>query len=453
MTEQEYVINTISEQEVFTTDKRKINASASRAMECALKQNQPVGTISGYYDEALTIWAVSSYFLENLGYSYQEFMDAAKGSFINMICSDPLYPFSRLDFQHSRGVGRLHMRDKNGASVFVRTVKTESADNDGRPVWILSAKVEHLDPYILQQEEHERQTTVVDQLIFGISRIVEKFAVCDLEKELYEYYELGNTQTAHPSGPYKELVQMLAKAHIVNPENQEMEIEQLLSIAHVRSVLKSPKDVFVFECTTNTIEEKKAFKVISLVPIEWKSGVLSKIMLIVQDAGQKHELENLANTDSLTGLRNERSLSTVLRTKLEKKQRFALFFLDLDMFKSVNDTYGHHMGDKLLRAVSQRLLGCIRKTDYAFRVGGDEFSLIMSGNNINEEACQKLVYRIKETVNSPFHIDDHILRVDTSCGYAICPDSGTSAQELRELADRRMYQDKAAGKQRRYSDQ
>ena len=450
MTEQEYVINTISEQEVFTTDKKKINASASRAMEAALKQNQPVGTISGYYDESLSIWAVSSFFLENLGYRYQEFMDAAKGSFSNMICSDPLYPFSRLDFQRSKGVGRLHMRAKNGTSVFLRTVKTESTDNDGRPVWILSAKVEHIAPYEVEEEEDERQATVVDQLIFGISRIVEKFAVCDLEKNSYEYYELGNTQTAHPSGPYQELVQILAKEHIVNSEKQELGIEQLLSIDYIRSTIKSPKDLFAFECSTNTTEEKRAFKVISLVPIEWKNGILRKIMLIVQDVGQKHELETLANTDSLTGLRNERSLSTILRTKIEKKQHFALFFLDLDMFKSVNDTYGHNMGDKLLRAVSQRLLGCIRKSDYAFRIGGDEFALIMTGNAINDIACQKLMDRIKETINSPFHIDDHILRVDTSCGYAICPKCSTSAQELRELADRRMYQDKAAGKQKRY---
>lgn len=452
MTGQEYVINTISEQKVFTTDKKKINASASRAMESALKQNQPVGTISGYYDEALSIWAVSSFFLENLGYTYQELMNATKGSFLNMICSDPLYPFSRLDFQRSKGVGKLHIRAKNGTSVFMRTVKTESADNEGRPVWILSAKIEHLGPYEMQDEE-EKQTTVVDQLIFGISRIVEKFAVCDLEKESYEYYELGNTQTAHPSGTYQELLLTLAKAHITNAEKKEQTIEQLLSIKHIRSVLKSPRDVFAFECVTNMDSGKKAFKVISLVPIEWKNGVLRKIMLIVQDVGQKHELENLANTDSLTGLRNERSLSTILRNKIEKKQRFALFFLDLDMFKSVNDTYGHNMGDKLLRAVSQRLLGCIRKTDYAFRIGGDEFSLIMSGNNINEDACQKLVYRIKETINSPFHIDDHILRVDTSCGYAICPDCGTNVQEIRELADRRMYQDKAAAKHSRYQNE
>ena len=295
-----------------------------------------------------------------------------------------------------------------------------------------------------------RQTSVVDQLMFGISRIVEKFAICDLEQKQFEYYELGSEQNAHLSGQYQELINSLAREQVVNLENQDRTIEQLLSIEHIQEELKSPKDVYSFEYMACTHQNKNTFKLVSLVPLEWSGEVLAKIMLIVQDVGKKHELEDLANTDSLTGLRNERSLSTILRSKIEKKQHFALFFLDLDMFKAVNDTYGHSMGDQLLHAVAQRLIGCIRKTDYAFRVGGDEFALVVTGNNLDEAACQCLKNRIKETIDSPFHLGECILHVDTSCGYAIYPDSSDEIKVLRELADRRMYQDKEAGKNDRY---
>lgn len=100
-------------------------------------------------------------------------------------------------------------------------------------------------------------------------------------------------------------------------------------------------------------------------------------MLIAQDIGQKHELENLANTDGLTGLYNERYFNSILHKKELQKLPFILFYLDLDHFKSVNDTYGHDMGDKLLKEAANRLQSCIRSNDYAFRIGGDEFSLVV----------------------------------------------------------------------------
>ena len=108
--------------------------------------------------------------------------------------------------------------------------------------------------------------------------------------------------------------------------------------------------------------------------------VLALGMEVVQDIGQKVELENMANTDSLTGLFNERYFSRVLNICEAKKLPFVLYYLDLDRFKPVNDTYGHAMGDRLLKEISARLLRCIRSRDYAFRIGGDEFALIVSAD-------------------------------------------------------------------------
>lgn len=148
------------------------------------------------------------------------------------------------------------------------------------------------------------------------------------------------------------------------------------------------------------------------------------------------------DTDGLTGLYNERYLSTKLKQNGKFHKKFAMFYLDLDRFKPVNDTYGHDMGDKLLKAVSQRLRKCIRNTDYAFRIGGDEFSLIIEEGNINDEFCEMMVRRIKNAIDAPFVIEGHILYVDTSCGYAIYPEHSPEIGNIRIMADHRMYRDK-----------
>lgn len=186
----------------------------------------------------------------------------------------------------------------------------------------------------------------------------------------------------------------------------------------------------------------------SVVPVEWKNSVLSRVMLIAQDIGQKHELEKLANTDALTGLYNERYLSERLKRNGKLRKKFAMFYLDLDRFKPVNDTYGHDMGDRLLKAVSRRLCKCIRKTDYAFRIGGDEFSLIIEEGNINDEFCEMMVRRIKSAIDRPFDIEGCLLSVDTSCGYAIYPEHSQKIEEIRIMADHRMYEDKTQNRKK-----
>ena len=124
-------------------------------------------------------------------------------------------------------------------------------------------------------------------------------------------------------------------------------------------------------------------------------------MLIAQDIGQKHELENLANTDGLTGLFNERYFNSILHKKELQKLPFILFYLDLDHFKPVNDTYGHDMGDKLLKEAAKRLQSCIRSNDYAFRIGGDEFSLVVC-TEFDESLCCRIKEQIQNRLCAPF---------------------------------------------------
>lgn len=117
-----------------------------------------------------------------------------------------------------------------------------------------------------------------------------------------------------------------------------------------------------------------------------------------------------------------------------------LYYLDLDRFKPVNDTYGHAMGDRLLKEISARLLRCIRSRDYAFRIGGDEFALIVSAD-MDEEQRSRMAERIQTMLSAPIVIEEKVLSVGVSCGCACYPEDGDASQ-VRNTADSRMYAEK-----------
>lgn len=203
-------------------------------------------------------------------------------------------------------------------------------------------------------------------------------------------------------------------------------------------MLRKPDDNLKIEYCSRT---ENAYMVMTVLPVEWHAdGTVSVIMQVVQDIGQKVELENMANTDSLTGLFNERYFSRVLNICEAKKLPFVLYYLDLDRFKPINDTYGHAMGDRLLKEISARLLRCIRSRDYAFRIGGDEFALIVSAD-MDEEQRGRMAERIQTMLSAPIVIEGKLLSVGVSCGCACYPEDGDASQ-VRITADSRMYAEK-----------
>ena len=575
------MLNKMNKIEIYVANEdTDINPSVQEAIEYVLKQNDPVGTVAGYYDEKLTIWSVSNYFLQLLGWDdLDEFMKASDGSMLSVVCNEQKHIFSPEGLHDLQGSHTLYLTDSKGLSIPVRIVKADARDNKGRPIWVLSVRSDHfarnqeareavfhraftdmnlceyyvdlqentfesmkvkgslqeisnksrtwdeliqmfLDNYVcpeskeavaqiynreyimkelrkitgeLSQEykavldgelriirnvvmegdtdengevrhamiflrdvtdsknaEKERramlkQNIAMDQLIQGVTRIVERFAVCDLDSGIYEYYEMNNESYYNSTGDYRELLQRMSGEYVILTEKINIQMDDLLSPEYLRKVIMSEDDLYTFEyCTL----DRSSYKVMSVIPVEWKGSILSKVMLIAQDIGQKHELEKLANTDALTGLYNERYLSERLKRNGKLRKKFAMFYLDLDRFKPVNDTYGHDMGDRLLKAVSRRLCKCIRKTDYAFRIGGDEFSLIIEEGNINDEFCEMMVRRIKRVIDRPFNIEGRLLSVDTSCGYAIYPEHSQKIDEIRIMADHRMYEDKTQNRKK-----
>ena len=289
-----------------------------------------------------------------------------------------------------------------------------------------------------ENRELQRRKDLTDQMFRSMARIVDRFALCDLDNDHYEYHERQGKELYPMEGSYLDLLSRVSRKYVVLTDTENAKLTQMLAPENLRAQLKTEEDTIKFEYAAR---DKSAFMVMTVVPAGWKDGRLTRIMMISQDMGEQHILKDLANTDGLTGLLNKRYFDTVLEALVHRQQRFALFYLDLDHFKPVNDTYGHEVGDKLLQKVAKRLQGCIRGKDYAFRLGGDEFALLVIGD-LTEEVCRKKAQKLKSTIGTPYMLDDKTLRIGTSCGYALYPDDALDAEQIRLLADKNMYTDK-----------
>jgi len=178
-------------------------------------------------------------------------------------------------------------------------------------------------------------------------------------------------------------------------------------------------------------------------------GVAVTVRDISDTRKSKAQLEQLANYDSLTKLPNRHMFQQRLRAALERCQasgrKLAVLFIDLDNFKSVNDTLGHDWGDLLLRNVPARLEECLRRDDVVCRLGGDEFTVIMEGFQSTQEvsaACERLVRGLAQ----PFAIKGRDICTNASIGVSIYPDHGTDISTLLKNADLAMYRAKAVCK-------
>lgn len=286
--------------------------------------------------------------------------------------------------------------------------------------------------------ELQRRKELSDQMFQGMARIVDRFAVCDLENDRYIYHERRGTELYPPEGEYHELLEQVSLHYAVLTDGMNAKLNQMLSPDNLREMLKKESDAIKFEYAAR---DKSAFMLMTVVPTGWQNGQLTRMMMISQDMGQQHMLENLANTDGLTELLNKRYFDMVLAGLEKRNQKFALFYLDLDRFKPINDTYGHDVGDHLLQEVARRLQGCVRSRDYAFRLGGDEFALLLTGD-LEKETCSAKMRKIQSAIAAPYHIDGKTLQIGTSCGYALYPEECPDTEQLCHLADQRMYSNK-----------
>jgi diguanylate cyclase (GGDEF)-like protein/PAS domain S-box-containing protein len=177
------------------------------------------------------------------------------------------------------------------------------------------------------------------------------------------------------------------------------------------------------------------------------------VQLNMRDVRERKQAEArirfLAHHDALTGLPNRTLLADRLAVAIAHARRnegkVGVLMLDLDHFKTINDSLGHHVGDELLEAVALRLRSCLRQCDTAARLGGDEFVIALSDIG-NVENAEVVAAKVIAAIREPFQIDGRHLHVGTSIGISLFPGDGEDAAALLQAADTAMYSAKADGR-------
>ncbi|MBV8489211.1 MAG: diguanylate cyclase, partial [Candidatus Eremiobacteraeota bacterium] len=189
---------------------------------------------------------------------------------------------------------------------------------------------------------------------------------------------------------------------------------------------------------------------IMLQTIMLSFGVADRLRTLERDV---RSMESLAHADALTGVANRISFAKTLDECVDRhgnrSETFAVLFCDLDGFKSVNDRYGHTVGDEVLRIVARRLVAAVRGTDLVARVGGDEFAVVLEHSSLEQAGA--VAKAIEGAFEEPIVFGGSTMPIGISIGSAIFPRDGRNAEELLAYADRRMYERKKTRKEPRRS--
>ena len=195
------------------------------------------------------------------------------------------------------------------------------------------------------------------------------------------------------------------------------------------------------------------WEIASIAPVKKRNGKVSHYIGMKEDITALKNAEkrilHMANHDVLTGLPTRQlskdRLQKALANAKRNKTKVAVLFIDLDGFKAVNDTFGHDVGDHVLKETADRLCSCVRDVDTVARVGGDEFWVVLS--NISDKiSVSTVAEKLIKAVSVPHKLTHEEVSIGASIGIALYPDNGMTSQELINLADQAMYEIKRQGK-------
>ena len=200
-----------------------------------------------------------------------------------------------------------------------------------------------------------------------------------------------------------------------------------------------------------TVTDAERYLSLIITPIEERDGRVSGRIVTLHDVTDRKQqqmtLEAMAFYDPLTRLANRRKFQDEVEKAISNAAvagtNFAILFLDLNRFKTVNDTMGHDVGDELLKHVGSRLGNILRKPDLLARMGGDEFAVLL--HNATEEGVEQAVVRMLANVQRPFRVGEFTLQAELSIGAAFYPENGENLTQLMRHADAAMYQAKSLG--------
>ncbi|WP_309419063.1 EAL domain-containing protein [Telmatospirillum sp.] len=253
----------------------------------------------------------------------------------------------------------------------------------------------------------------------------------------------------------------LGKVDYVNHDSRELGRLSSFYNQFVETWTRSDEEAWAaarsisFELTISLRDGGEKIFDIAKLPLFNQDGNRRGLVVIARDVTERKmaaaRIHHLAHHDSLTGLPNRVLFQDRMRDALAQARRrggmMALLLLDLDKFKEVNDTLGHHVGDLLLRAVAKRLGRCVRETDTVARLGGDEFAVLLT-NLADADGASTVAETIIRSVAEPYGLDDNEVVCGISVGITIFPDDSQDAQSLLKNADLALYRSKNDGRGR-----
>lgn len=344
---------------------------------------------------------------------------------------DPLHKLS--EAMHDLSSGNLARRMKIKKEVRDEfSVLTEDFNQFAEKNQALFEEV--IDAKNALEESEKRVRAILENALVGIAHVKDGriLAVNHKFEEIFGYdrkeIEGKKKEVLYPSPHIHEAINDAASKLLANDETYQGEWK----MRH--------KNGMIFWCA------------VSAKSISAKTGEEGIIWLfedIAQRKKSEEELLHLANFDSLTELPNRSLFLDRLeqgfgRTKRQKSQ-LGLLYIDLDRFKKINDSFGHTTGDTLLISVAERLCQCIRVSDTACRLGGDEFTIILPEIQDISDAG-KVAEKIITIMDEPFNIDGHEINISPSIGVSIYPDDAEDIESLLKNADSAMYHAKSRGR-------
>jgi len=365
------------------------------------------------------------------GYSLAKMKGKSVLAFITPESRNQLRQQLNVASSHSHLAAELTLKHKNGHHVFIRYKGTIMADGSG------------FFTYITDITERKLKEVELKTLTSAVKHSASSIIITD-KNGIIEYV---NPRFCVVTG-YSEHEVIGQTPSLISTKNTRKELH-----SELWETILAGNDWHgeTYNCTKNG---EFYWSMMSISPIMNEEGEISQFVSVSQDITEhksKHlKMEELALRDPLTGLSNRRLFDDRLNQAIQiisyqKRHGIGIIMLDLDHFKDINDTYGHDVGDLLLKEIARKLLLSTRKEDTVSRFGGDEFIILLQDVNKVSDAC-RVAENILQTLSEPIHIGGHTFSVTCSLGVCLAPQDGCIPTQLLKAADIALYQAKIAGR-------
>jgi diguanylate cyclase (GGDEF)-like protein/PAS domain S-box-containing protein len=331
-------------------------------------------------------------------------------------------------------------RERKSGEIFPgQSLLTLVKDNEGRMVGFIEITED-----ITERKRREEEVRKSEN---RFRAILEEMYDAYFEVDIAGNFSLVNSSASRILGYSREELTGMSLHSVVTPKDIKTVDEAFDRVYHTNQPNKGVNFVAVKKNGDTLFAEMSVTSIIN--ERQWNTG----FRCVCRDISERMELQNnlshMSTHDWLTGLPNRVLLNDRFTMESARAQRhgkkIAVFMLDLDKFKTINDTLGHNVGDLLLKSVSTRLLGTVRKQDSVVRLGGDEFA-ILRADVTRADDMGIFAQRILDTFQEPHLLDEHTVSITTSIGAALYPEDGEDLDTLLKKADKLMYGAKKQGR-------